>query len=176
MTEITKEILQGLGCTYSTAEEMFMHESGIFGVHLGNKNQSSWLTWGDFGCVMDVDSISHLIDVLHFLGLLEPKTITPSQYQHAVLQTANKVTDSFALTNWALGLTGEAGEVADIVKKHVFHGKPLDKKHLLREVGDVLWYAAMLCNWLEVDMGEVMRANVEKLQARYPNGFEKVGE
>lgn len=99
--------------------------------------------------------------------------VSPSDYQADVMDTANGIGNSLPLlTNWALGLTGEAGEVADIVKKHVFHGKELDKKHLAEEVGDVLWYAAMVCNWLEVDMGEVMRANIEKLKARHPNGFD----
>jgi NTP pyrophosphatase (non-canonical NTP hydrolase) len=71
-----------------------------------------------------------------------------------------------------LGLTGEAGEVADLVKKHVGHGHELNRERLLEEAGDVLWYLAMLCTLLEADLGTVAAANIEKLKKRYPSGFD----
>lgn len=71
----------------------------------------------------------------------------------------------------ALGLSGEAGEVVELVKKHLFHGKPFDREKLVKEIGDVIWY----CNWLAHVIGssleEVARVNNEKLRQRYPNGF-----
>lgn len=73
-----------------------------------------------------------------------------------------------------LGLTGEAGEVADIIKKVVHHGRDLDdamETKLKKELGDVLWYAAHLCNVMGWSLSEVAALNVEKLRARYPNGF-----
>ena len=72
----------------------------------------------------------------------------------------------------ALGLCGEAGEVAEAVKKHIFHGHPIDHVKLLREIGDVLWYLnyiAVRC--LGLTILDVMRANILKLSARYPEGF-----
>ena len=75
------------------------------------------------------------------------------------------------LSVYALGLTGESGEVADMIKKHLGHGHELDGNKLLLELGDVLWYVAALANvngWL---LSEVAAANVQKLQKRYPNGF-----
>lgn len=73
-----------------------------------------------------------------------------------------------------LGLTGEAGEVADIIKKVVHHGRDLDAEmeaKLKKELGDVLWYAAHLCNVLGWSLSDVARLNVEKLRVRYPRGF-----
>jgi NTP pyrophosphatase (non-canonical NTP hydrolase) len=75
------------------------------------------------------------------------------------------------LINAALGLCGEAGEFADALKKAEFHGHTLDEAELQKELGDVLWYAALACDALGVSMGEVMAQNIEKLRARYPHGF-----
>jgi NTP pyrophosphatase (non-canonical NTP hydrolase) len=71
----------------------------------------------------------------------------------------------------ALGLAGEAGEVAELVKKGVFHRHSIDRLKLEKELGDVLWYAAALCTSLGLDMGEIMQTNLEKLKVRYPNGY-----
>lgn len=71
----------------------------------------------------------------------------------------------------AIGLAGEAGEVADTIKKAVFHRHHLDRQALIKELGDVLWYVAALCSKLDVPMNEVMALNIEKLRKRYPNGY-----
>lgn len=71
----------------------------------------------------------------------------------------------------ALGMCGESGEVADMLKKAVFHEKPLDMEHLQREIGDVLWYAAQMCQAFGFSFETVMHKNIEKLSARYPHGF-----
>lgn len=68
----------------------------------------------------------------------------------------------------ALGLAGEAGEVVDLVKKHVFGLKPLDRTKLLEEIGDVLWYLALVCHAQGLDLESAMRTNIAKLRARYP--------
>ncbi len=72
---------------------------------------------------------------------------------------------------YALGLAGEAGEVAEQIKKALFHLHPLNIADLKKELGDVLWYAAALCTQYEIDLGEVMELNISKLQTRYPAGF-----
>ncbi|GGO94378.1 nucleoside triphosphate pyrophosphohydrolase family protein [Wenjunlia tyrosinilytica] len=71
----------------------------------------------------------------------------------------------------AIGLCGEAGEAAELVKKHAFHGEPLDREALAAELGDVLWYLAHLAGVLGISLHDVAAANVEKLRIRYPNGF-----
>ena len=75
------------------------------------------------------------------------------------------------LANAALGLTGEAGEVAEHVKKHLFHDTPLDRDAVVKELGDCLWYVAALAGTIGVSLDEVAATNVEKLRRRYPEGF-----
>lgn len=77
-----------------------------------------------------------------------------------------------ALINGVLGLTGEAGEVSDLVKKGIFHEKGLDMDHIKKEVGDVCWYIALICKACCFDLDSVLEANVEKLKNRYPDGFD----
>jgi len=71
----------------------------------------------------------------------------------------------------AIGLAGEAGEVAELAKKGIFHQHGIDREKLKKELGDCLWYIAALCTKLGLDMAEVMAANIEKLMVRYPNGY-----
>lgn len=75
------------------------------------------------------------------------------------------------LTVSALGVAGEAGEVADIIKKHVGHAHPLNEDKLKDELGDVLWYVADLAKTLGITLSSVAEHNVAKLQKRYPEGF-----
>lgn len=100
------------------------------------------------------------------------------EYQRAALRTAprNGVDRSangpdFDNLIWALGLTGEAGEVADYLKKVYGHGHPLDRQKVKKELGDVLWYVAVLANSFGLTLEEVAEANVQKLRERYPAGF-----
>ena len=74
--------------------------------------------------------------------------------------------------NACLGLAGEAGEVNDMVKKWIFHEKPLDEEHLKKECGDVLWYCALLCHAFDWNLDEIMQMNIDKLKNRYPKGFD----
>ena len=74
-----------------------------------------------------------------------------------------------------IGMQSETGEFAEIVKKCVFQGKELDtatKFHLMRELGDVLWYWIQGCSALGYEPSEVIQENINKLEKRYPNGFE----
>jgi NTP pyrophosphatase (non-canonical NTP hydrolase) len=99
--------------------------------------------------------------------------MTLSAYQFLAMRTApadRTVADQ--LTNAALGLTGEAGEVADHIKKVVFHAHELDRDAIIKELGDVLWYVAAAATALDVDLGVVAARNVAKLRARYPDGFD----
>jgi NTP pyrophosphatase (non-canonical NTP hydrolase) len=78
------------------------------------------------------------------------------------------------LANAALGLAGEAGEVADLVKKHLFHGVIVAGK-AKDEVGDVLFYLDWVAELYGFTLQEAADANVEKLKKRYPDGFKLGG-
>lgn len=71
----------------------------------------------------------------------------------------------------AIGLAGEAGEVANLVKKGIFHRHGLDVDKVLDELGDVLWYVSSLCDELGFSLEDVMAYNIDKLRKRYPDGF-----
>ncbi|MCU0495702.1 MAG: nucleoside triphosphate pyrophosphohydrolase family protein [Chloroflexaceae bacterium] len=95
-----------------------------------------------------------------------------NDYQQAALRTATPGQEaSERLLAAALGLCGEAGEFADSLKKARFQGHPLDTAHLAEELGDLLWYAALACDALNLNIAEVMEQNIAKLQRRYPEGF-----
>lgn len=79
------------------------------------------------------------------------------------------------LMNHILGLVGEAGEVAELIKKDQYHAKPYDRNTMKDELGDVLWYLTALANDHELSLAEIAERNIEKLQMRYPNGFVKGG-
>ena len=99
---------------------------------------------------------------------------TLNRYQAEALRTASFHKDKPVeerLAVFALGVAGEAGEVADLVKKVVGHGHPLDRQKLIKELGDVLWYVSVLTSMLGVELEEVAITNIAKLQARYPSGF-----
>ena len=73
----------------------------------------------------------------------------------------------------SMGMVTEAGELADMLKKHIFYGKEVDKTNAIEEAGDVLWYLAVLLDTLGVSFEEVMEKNIAKLRARYPDKFTK---
>lgn len=77
-----------------------------------------------------------------------------------------------ALVNGALGLCGESGEVADIIKKHRFQGHDLNRTKVIEELGDVCWYIAMMATALGVSLEDVLEKNILKLIRRYPDGFD----
>lgn len=92
-------------------------------------------------------------------------------YQSLAMRTAKQMEPKDDLMHAALGLTGEAGEFADAVKKHLVYGRPLDKANATEEVGDILWFVALACNTLGVDMGQVAQENINKLKRRYPDAY-----
>ena len=95
-----------------------------------------------------------------------------NEYQRKAMRTAAEKDYDSLLINGVMGLNGEAGECIDLVKKHLFQGKPLDKEHLAKELGDVAWYLAVTAQALGYDLETILRMNIDKLMARYPNGFE----
>jgi NTP pyrophosphatase (non-canonical NTP hydrolase) len=71
-----------------------------------------------------------------------------------------------ALSHLALGLTGESGEVADLVKKSQYHNGTLDEAALIHELGDALWYLTALADYFGYSLGDIALANVNKLAKR----------
>ena len=90
------------------------------------------------------------------------------------LQADHKIEFSQLLTA-SIGMQAESGEFSEIIKKIIFQGKEFNKDerfHLMRELGDVLWYWVQGCTALGYTPQEVMEENINKLESRYPNGFE----
>ena len=112
--------------------------------------------------------------------------MTGNEYQQLAMRTndglnttrlTNAISNCHTITiaqliNGVLGLTGESGEVSDLIKKGIFHEKGIDFEHLKKELGDCMWYLAMICEACDFTMDDVMQTNVDKLKARYPEGFD----
>ena len=96
-----------------------------------------------------------------------------NEYQkHAARTIRPGLVGTRLMTNAALGLTGESGEVAELIKKHLFHDHPLDTQKVMKELGDVLWYIAAMATAVGVTLDQVGQMNVDKLRLRYPDGFD----
>lgn len=88
-------------------------------------------------------------------------------YSDLAFRTAR--TDTDMLSNAALGIGGEAGEVLDLIKKCRHHDKPLDDAKLKAELGDLCWYVNALIRVMGYTWSEVLEMNIKKLEARYPD-------
>ena len=98
--------------------------------------------------------------------------MTINEYQDLAMTTLNpELTKKEVLINSVMGLCGESGEAIDIVKKWMAHGHELDKNHLAKELGDIAWYLAEAATALDMDLDEILQANIEKLKRSYPEGF-----
>lgn len=93
------------------------------------------------------------------------------EYQKFCKLTAKKIdSPKEEIFTWGLGIAGEAGDVVNCIKKTFAHEN--DQRAGIKEnIGDVLWYAAMICNFFGWDFEEVLQDNFKKLKARYPDGF-----
>jgi NTP pyrophosphatase (non-canonical NTP hydrolase) len=101
--------------------------------------------------------------------------MTFDEYQTKALSTVISTGDEFKnLLHWVLGLTGEAGEVAEKMKKIIRDKDSViteqDKQEMAKELGDVLWYIAVFANDLGVPLDEIANANLTKLQSRQQRG------
>ena len=103
--------------------------------------------------------------------------MTLNEYQRQSMRTADEVPDYpdpgwlFQTSGFGLGIAGEAGEVADYLKKVIHHQHPLDPEVVKKELGDVLWYVQGIAERCGLTLDEVARANIDKLKARYPEGW-----
>lgn len=99
--------------------------------------------------------------------------MTINEYQQLAMTTLNpSLSKKDVLINGVMGLCGESGEAIDIVKKHLAQGHELDRDKLVVELGDIAWYLAETAYALDVPLEDVLQRNIDKLRARYPEGFD----
>lgn len=98
--------------------------------------------------------------------------MTPNEYQEAAMRTAKDMGNfEMNLIHSALGLSSDAGEYVDAIKKATIYGKPLDTLNAIEELGDCLWFIALAAKTLHVDLEFVMAQNIAKLAKRYPDKY-----
>ncbi|MBC8495641.1 nucleoside triphosphate pyrophosphohydrolase family protein [archaeon] len=93
------------------------------------------------------------------------------EYQELCKTTSKTYDDpNMEIMNWGLGVAGEAGDLVGCIKKTVAH-KNDQVSGIKENIGDTMWYLAMICNFYGWDFSEVLDENIDKLQKRYPKGF-----
>ena len=119
------------------------------------------------------------IDLNKYKDFVKAVTSDESNYTSTMtenlvkLERENKNIKMALLMTGAIGISAEGGEFAEIVKKVVFQGKPMNDEtvfHCKRELGDIMWYWINACRALGLDPNDVIAENVKKLEARYPGG------
>ena len=97
--------------------------------------------------------------------------MTGNEYQTLAIRTCSVQDPDLQLYHSVFGLAAEAGEVAGILQKE-YQGHRFDKEHMIKELGDCLWMIAECAHAMGVKLDDVMRINIDKLKARYPDGFD----
>ena len=117
------------------------------------------------------------VDFNKYALFVDGVTSNPSKDYQSFIESLSVLNGKGAninrLTTAAVGISAEGGEFMEIVKKMVFQGKPWsdhNRKHLVIELGDVMWYVMQACAALDVSLEDVVAGNVEKLKKRYPGG------
>ena len=117
------------------------------------------------------------IDLNKYIEFVNMTTSKPSKehtpFIDRLMELRQEEFPTERLLTAAVGMSAEAGELTEIVKKIVFQGKPVNQEnlfHLKRELGDIMWYVSQACIGLDISLEEVIQMNFEKLNARYPEG------
>ena len=117
------------------------------------------------------------IDLNKYVEFVDTTTSKPSKqysdFQDRLHELEVQGFHTERLLTAAVGMSAEAGEFTEIVKKIIFQGKPVNQEnlfHLKRELGDIMWYVSQACIGLDISLEEVIQMNFEKLSARYPEG------
>lgn len=111
------------------------------------------------------------IPVLEYKAQIASEIYGADKYQTDAARTMNaELAPNQAMTHALLGMVSEAGEIAGVYQK-IYQGHEPDPEHVKRELGDLLWFVAEYCTAIGWSLSDVMRANISKLKARYPDGF-----
>ena len=116
--------------------------------------------------------VMRAIDEAETIEQLSFHALTANAYQKSALRTESHVGEHSRLLQGLMGLCGESGECIDILKKSLYQGHILDTEHLAKELGDVAWYLAVAADALGYDLETILKMNIDKLAARYPEGFD----
>ena len=114
-----------------------------------------------------------------YLEFVNAVTSQPSKdadaFEYRIQELRGEGFETWRLLTAAVGMSAEAGEFTEVVKKIIFQGKPVNEEnmfHLKRELGDIMWYWTTACASLGLDPFEVISENQKKLEARYGESFE----
>ena len=125
----------------------------------------------------ELDKMEQKVNTDAYLEFVDAVTSEQSKSHEAFVYRIQELEGqgfpSERLLTAAVGMSAEAGEFTEIVKKIVFQGKPVNEEnlfHLKRELGDIMWYVAQACMGLDTTIDEIIEMNVEKLEKRYPGG------
>ena len=157
--ELNVERIAADHMTKNAASGAVMRKAGM--KHIGTETEK----YEKLGIKFDADQYE--IRNVHKCGL------TVNEYQRQAMITLNPaLSKKDVLINGVMGLCGESGEAIDIVKKWLAQGHELDKEKLARELGDIAWYLAETAYALDISLETVFQKNLEKLNKRYPDGFD----
>ena len=125
----------------------------------------------------NINYTDHTVDLSKYALFVDGVTSDPSKDYQSFVESlddlAGQGSNIHRLLTAAVGVSAEGGEFMESVKKMVFQGKPWDehnRKHLVIELGDVMWYVMQACMALNITLDDVIAGNVEKLKKRYPGG------
>ena len=117
-------------------------------------------------------NIAAVLSVIKWMDI-GGKQMDIKEFQNKSTRTINHdLTTEQLISNMCMGISGETGEVIDIIKKYLYQGHELNKEHVTEELGDVMFYITNLATLLGIDMQDVLQNNVDKLLKRYPDGFD----
>lgn len=177
-----------------TQRENIRHalDTGLTRVPLGLERPNTRLSDWDIRMVKTLTESGVLLnrEIAQFYGIAAPyvsqikhgkgrtKFMTPegwsfNEYQEKSKRTLQNLTKEEALKNYSMGLSGEIGEIIDLLKKHLYHGHELDQDKVQEEIGDAIFYISAIATTLGASLDDIALGNVEKLIKRYPQGFDQ---
>lgn len=115
------------------------------------------------------NQISRITTGSRHAHVIERTKMTPQEYVRLAMRTNVDMGMQSNVVHSALLLSSEAGEIVSEVKRMYAYGKCLDKANIKEELGDIMWGIALMCNTLDIDLEDVMKSNIAKLEARYPD-------
>lgn len=119
--------------------------------------------------------LAEIVEPINQKIIKEHSTMTINEYQALALRTESRITTDpvpyIRVLEGLMGLNGEAGEAIDLMKKVLFQGHEFDREHMAKELGDIAWYLAVSADAIGYDLESILQMNVDKLKARYPDGF-----